>query len=889
MSKENFITQALNETVLSRRTFLKWSGALGGTAMLAGGFNFGFKKAETLLQEEPLPTEGGKWMTAACWHNCGGRCVNKAYVVDGIVVRQKTDDTHPDSPDYPQQRGCARGRSQRQQVFGADRIKYPMKRANWEPGGGKKELRGVDEWVRISWEEALDIVASELKRIQSNYGHAAILTPRFESALLNFWGGSMSSWGVSSEGAWPIVEQTMCTYAGCAPNDRMDYRNTRLLVFFGSNPSVSSAGNPAYNYRQAKEAGAKVIFVDPFYNQTAQSLADEWIPVRPGTDAALLLGMAYHMITNNLHDQEFLDKYTVGFDRQHMPEGADRKENFKDYVLGTFDGVPKTPEWASEICGTPPRTIRQFATEVATTKPMMWQSSWAPARTSRGQQMCQAFLTVGWMTGNVGKSGAHIAVTGHSGASYGGATLVRSGGSGAPRHANPLAGGVSLGYGFSAPENTEFNGMAYEEMWDAILNNEYHATVRGVIPCDIRMIYMVRGGSGSNSLNQVGGINKGIDAFRKVEFVVANDIVLSTVSKYADVVLPATTLWEKKAGGFLGLNSEGLLFYNQITEPLFEARDEMWMEREIAKRLGLNPDELHPLSQEQMVLNQLAGATVITEDGSAYVPLVTLTEKDIANFGDVEGTPQQGLISYEQFREQGVYQVPRAPGDAYGFIANKAFVEDPAANPLETASGKFEIHCQALTDKMTAFGFTDIPPIAQYHPPVEGVEETYADWNSKEKGTYPLQLFTIHYHRRSHSVFDNILQLREAFPQEFIMNPIDAEARGIAHNDQVLITSKHGKVVRPVSLSPLMTPGVCTLPEGAWVQRVDETGIDLAGATNSLNGTHLTGQGEEPWNTCVVQVEKWTGDPIDPDAQWPQRVIFDVPADFIVGGGMNNG
>jgi anaerobic dimethyl sulfoxide reductase subunit A len=887
MSKENFITEALNETVLSRRTFLKWSGALGGAVALTGGIDFGLQAARTPLQEESLPSDKGQWMTAACWHNCGGRCVNKALVVDGIVVRQKTDDTHPDSPDFPQQRGCARGRSQRQQVFGADRIKYPMKRKNWEPGGGKRELRGVDEWVRISWDEALDIVASELKRIQKEYGQASIFTPRFESALLNFWGGSMSSWGVSSEGAWPQVQAAMAGGAGA--NDRMDYRNTRLLVFFGSNPSVSSAGNPTYNYRQAKEAGAKVIFVDPYYNQSAQSLADEWIPVRPGTDAALLIGMAYHMITNDLQDQEFLDKYTLGFDAEHMPDGADPKENFKDYVLGTYDGVPKTPEWASEICGTAPDTIRKFALEVATTKPMMWQSSWAPARTHRGQQMGQAFFTVGWMTGNVGKSGAHVTPTAHSGASYGGASLVRSGGSGAPRHANPLAGGVSLGYGFAAPENTEFNGMAYEEMWDAVLNGEYHATVRGVVPCNIQMIYIVRGGSGSNSLNQVAGINKGIDAFRKVEFVVSNDIVLSTVSKYADVVLPATTLWEKEYGGFLGLNSEGLLFYDQITEPLFEAMDENWMEREIASRLGLDPDELNPLSQAQMVLNQLAGATVITDDGSGYEPLVTLTKADIAEFEGAEAEPQQGRISYKEYRERGVYQVPRAPNDAYGSIAKQAFIEDPEANPLSTASGKLEIHSQALSDKIAAYGFTDLPPVAQYIAPVEGVEATYEDWDLKKKGEYPLQLYTIHYHRRSHSVFDNITQLREAFPQEFIMNPIDAEERGLKHNDQVLITSQHGQVIRPLAVSPTMMPGVVTLSEGAWVQRDDETGIDHAGATNSLNGVHLTGQGEEPWNTCVVQVEKWTGEPIAPDAEWPQRVIFDVPTDFIVGGGMQNG
>jgi anaerobic dimethyl sulfoxide reductase subunit A len=162
MSKENILTKALTETLLTRRSFLKWSAALGSTAVIAGKVNFGFKYTEVAPQ---TAEEEGKWLPVACWHNCGGRCGNYALVKDGVVVRQKTDDTHSDSPDFPQQRGCARGRSQRHQVFGADRLKYPMKRKNWEPGGGKKELRGKDEWVRISWDEALDIVASETGRI----------------------------------------------------------------------------------------------------------------------------------------------------------------------------------------------------------------------------------------------------------------------------------------------------------------------------------------------------------------------------------------------------------------------------------------------------------------------------------------------------------------------------------------------------------------------------------------------------------------------------------------------------------------------------------------------------------------------------------------------------
>jgi len=160
MSDKDYLTKTLTESALSRRSFLKWSAAMGGAAALAGGVKYGLKAAEGAALQQPED----KWVTAACWHNCGGRCLIKAQVSDGIVTRVKTDDTHPDSPDFPQQRGCARGRSQRMQAFSADRLKYPMKRKNWEPGGGNKELRGKDEWVRISWDEALDIVASEFKR-----------------------------------------------------------------------------------------------------------------------------------------------------------------------------------------------------------------------------------------------------------------------------------------------------------------------------------------------------------------------------------------------------------------------------------------------------------------------------------------------------------------------------------------------------------------------------------------------------------------------------------------------------------------------------------------------------------------------------------------------------
>jgi len=882
MNKENMIQKALTDTVLTRRSFLKWSAALGGTAALAGGMNLGLKTVEAAAIA--AETEG-KWVSAGCWHNCGGRCVNMALVKDGVVLRQKTDDSAPDSPDFPQQRGCPRGRSQRRQVFGADRIKYPMKRKHWEPGGGDKSLRGKDEWVRISWDEALDLVSSELKRIKEKYGNASIMSAG--SRLLNAYGGNFMRWGVVSEGAWPLVREKMTGvdlitgFMGGGgvqgPPDRLAYRKSKLVVLWGANPAWSSAGSPAYNYMQAKKAGAKFIVVAPHYTPTASTLADQWIPVRPGTDGTLLFAMAYYMIENNLHDQEFLDKYTMGFDRSHMPEGTNPRDNFKDYILGTYDGVPKTPEWASEICGTDPALIRQFAHEIATTKPMIFSSSYAPARAYRAQQYCQAFFTVGWMTGNVGIPGGAVCTAAHANASYGGPSLVMPGSDGLEPIANPLfkGGGPFGGYGFNRPFDTDFQGCAYEETYDAILTGEYTATVRGKIPCDIRCWWGVREGSGDNILNQSAGIPKGIEAFRKLEFVVTNDIVLSTISKYADIVLPATTQWEKVGGfGSFG-NPETLIYFDHVIDPLYEARDETWMNYEIAKRIGLNADQIYPLSERQMLYNQLAGAVVMKEDGSGYELLLTITADDIAEMG-VEGKPQQGRITFQEFRTKGVYHVPRSPDDGYenlvAYLAGGAFRTDPEANPLKTESGKLEIYCKSLSETIEAFGFIDLPPIAKYARPIEGYEDTFEDWDKKVKGKFPLQMITPHYLRRSHSVFDNVRQLRHAWPQEFWISPMDAEERGIQTGDTVLVSSKHGKVLRKAKVTDDYMPGVVGMGEGAWVEMDEKLGIDKAGATNTLCGIHPTGQGEEPWNTTNVQVEKWTGEPLGPDYQWPQRI-----------------
>ena len=192
---------------------MKWSAASAAiaTSGLACAAKSGVAPANLDLPDAPL--EGGEWKTAVCWSGCGGGCINQVYVKDGIVLRQRTDESHPDSVEYPQQRGCIKGRSNRHAVFAVDRLKYPMKRKNWKPGGKdfNGHLRGKDEWVRITWEEAMDIFASETTRIKNAHGNKAImnLSAQWDIPGFNYYGGTVSMWGQQSQGGFPLVSNMM--------------------------------------------------------------------------------------------------------------------------------------------------------------------------------------------------------------------------------------------------------------------------------------------------------------------------------------------------------------------------------------------------------------------------------------------------------------------------------------------------------------------------------------------------------------------------------------------------------------------------------------------------------------------------------------------------------
>ncbi len=821
----------------------------------------------------------GEWKTGACMNNCScgsSRCLLRVYVEDGVPLKIRTDEQDEDSIEVPQRRACPRGRAQISNMMSPARIKYQMKRKGWSPDNPNGEMRGKDEWERISWEEALDYIAAEVKKTVDQYGSRAILCAAYDDigdtyfdpvvCMFNLLGGAVHhDLGTVSLGSWPLPEMFMTGGMLAAP-DALSVAESDLHVLFGCNWMANKGGNTTFQLDYARQQGGKIIIIDPWLNQTAQAVADEWIAVRPGTDTALCLGMAYHQIENGLFDQDYLDTYCVGFDAGHMPEGAPAEDNFKDYVLGTYDGEPKTPEWAEAICGVPAAKIRELAEEIAGTEKVDFFAGQSTTKIPAGEMFAQVFYTLAFMHGGMGSEGNYASWVGlHEGMS--GAPYVTAGDSsnGAQKNpVNPLTPPSLM----VTPNFAEIKDPAgweridFTECWQSILDGAYGRDVwpGGKKPLDIHLIYS---GGYENSLNSLPNANAGIKVFRNADFVFGANPFFDPSRQYCDIVLPVATWWEKGNLAWTN-NSETVYWADRVMEPLYESKPEGYIAEELCKRLDLDPKAANTMTDEERTYASLAGATYLVDGATMdYQPLLTIAQEDIDALG-VEGTPQEGIMTVAELKEKGCYKAQRSKGDKLTSVPWSAFFADPAANPLPTSTGKFEIYCPTLAAIVNSLGYSQIAPIGKWQmgDPEQG--------QGAQTEEYPLLLWTPHSLRRAHTVNDNVVSLREAFPQECFMSTVDAEARGIKNGDLVLMTSPHGQVLRPAKVMPTLVPGSVALQDGAWIQIDEETGIDLGGDPNILQAPKASGQASQSWTGTLVQVEKYTGNiTLEPDKNRP--------------------
>jgi len=725
-----------------------------------------------------------------CHSHCGGSCPIRVHVAEGRITRIEGDDTEP------QYRACARGRAYRQRVYAEDRVLYPMRRVG---------ERGSEDFERITWDQALDTVAAEIDRVKTNFGPEALLylasigdvvwlhTPGLMERLFTRAGGYSGSWGMASgEGA---VFATLATYGiPSTANMREDMLNSRLIIMWGWNPAVSSNFADTRQFiSRAREAGTRIVVIDPRYTDSAALYADEWLPIRPGTDAAMLVAMAHVIFTEGLADEAFVARYTLGMAK------------YREYVLGISDGVPKTAQWAEAITGVPAARITALARDYATLRPAALMDGFAPGRSAYGEQFHRAAMALASMTANLGIPGGSAPGCACLGDQlpamrFGPPAWMMLQAGNNPvddawpaRAESPFYHGIPVNYYGGGPSGARVNRF---EMADAILEGK-----RGGYPADYKLAYIVN----FNYVNQYANSNKIAAALKSLDFVAVQEQYFTATARYADIILPVNTYMERSDitnGGiapFVGHMA-------QVIDSEGESKSQLEIAAALASRLGIE-DFLHT-DEERWIKNI------------------------VAKCPDVE--------DYATFKRDGIKKVQFEKP----YVCFEKYISDPDNNPFPTPSGKIEIY----SEQLAALANPDLPPIPKYIAPWEGPDDPL-------RARFPLQLVTTHTLRRAHTQFDNAPWLRELYLQSVYINPADANARGIRNGDMVRVFNDRGVIQVPAAVTERVMPGVVDVPQGAWY-RPDADGVDHGGCANTLTRDKISPGGAFCSNTALVEVAK---------------------------------
>ncbi|MCV6637225.1 molybdopterin-dependent oxidoreductase [Candidatus Albibeggiatoa sp. nov. NOAA] len=817
-------TQKLQDYLnINRRNFLKTT-ALTSTTLSTGLIS---SKTQAYAYE-PYPKDDDlETVVTSCAHNCGSRHALIAHKKNDVIVRLSTDDGRfqkdgeygKDTEEEPQLRGCLRGRSYRHRIYSQERLLYPMMRV------GK---RGEGKFRRASWEEALSFVAEKMQYIKATYGDTALLDQSYAGAswgvlhksdqiegllgrFLGMFGCRTSSWSVPSYQATTFSSRM--TFGTIRDGNEDDtFAHSKLIIMWGWNPAYTfHGGNTFYYMRLAKQRGCKFVLVDPQYTDSASTYDAWWIPIRPNTDAAMMAGMAHYIFSNNLQDQDFINKFVQGMDAATMPDWASDQENFKDYILGKSDGQPKTPEWAAEICGVSAKDIKKLADMYATTKPAALKASWAPGRNAYGEQYNRMAAALQAMTGNIGILGGCAE------------------GVGKGWHAKAVA------YPYDENSNIWYQSIKSDRWAHCVLN--YPNVKRediglwprsdetdGQIP-NIRGIFW----QGSDWFNQLTNINKEIQAIHKLDLVVCMDSTITPSGLWADVLFPVATHFERHDVALPWYKGHYYIHRPKVIEPMGESKTDLQIFTELAYRLGFGK-EYNPKAERNYFFDNEA----VDEEF-----LKEWWENKVMHYQNV-------TMPWDEFKQTGIYKFKLdRPHVAFQDNVEKGV-------PWDTPSGKIEIFSSKLakyTDwTKTSYGHY-IPAIPKWIEPWE-----YLGDREKTK-KHPFHLISPHPRWRTHSIFNNISILRETYEQEVTMNASDAMKLGLKTGDTVEVYNDRGKVVVPVYVTQRCMPGVAVLYEGSWMD-LDENGVDRSGNPDFLTDDNPSPAGAFAYNTVLVNIQK---------------------------------
>ncbi|MEM5318587.1 molybdopterin-dependent oxidoreductase [Paraburkholderia sp. JHI869] len=571
------------------------------------------------------------------------------------------------------------------------RIDQPYVRAGYlKKREASRAGRGSEPFVPVSWDVAMDLVEEGLRRVRSEFGNEAIYggsygwasagrlhhSPSVLKRFLGLFGGYVDKRGNHSFGAAmhiaPYVVGSSDVTAMVVPWSHIA-EHTELVVMFGGahvkNMQIDPGGAVMHETEQwmnrIASANVEFINISPSRDNASEVLKAEWLPIVPNSDTAMMLGLAHVLVSENLHDQQFLATYCEGF------------EPFRRYLLGESDGIPKDATWASRICGVSADTIRGLARRMAAHKTLV-ATAWSVQRADHGEQPVWMTVVLASLLGRIGEPGCGFSL------GFGGVSGI------AVRRPRDIPRPT-----FSLGPNPVRSVVPVGRVADMLLNPgselEYDgSTIR--MP-DIKLIYSV----GGNPFHHNANLNRFVRAWRQPDFVVVHEPWWNPPAKYADVVLPATTTMERNDILATEFQRHWVAMH-QVIQPVAKSRNDLDVFVELSDRMGFKDAYTEGRSEMEWLRHMYDGARD-RAIGLGYAP-----------------------PDFDAFWAGGSYEFPTEE-EYLEPVMFADFRNDPKAHPLKTPSGKIEIFSQRIAD----FSYDDCPPHPTWLEPAEWLGSEVAE------------------------------------------------------------------------------------------------------------------------------------------------------------------
>lgn len=763
---------------------------------------------------------------AVCRGACNCQCYHEVHVRDGQVVRTTAADMSADKF-----RGiCTKGLTEVLRTYNADRLQYPMKRAD----GAE---RGEGKFERISWDEALSTIADKWLAIRDEFGPSAfaVYTGGGNTAMLNGTCGLGSPAhrlrGIMGAAYIPMgVDQALVSaqtfmlgvdeYSCGSDLTSLEAANT--IICWGANPAHSNLQNMHWML-DARDRGAQYIVIDPAFGANVGK-ADWYIPINSSTDGALALGVLNVVLQQGKEDADYIRAHTNApylvkdsdslflrmSDLGQAPEQEDNDPVVvwdevangpipaDDASAAALDGVTevngipvktvytlikeKAAEYdfakVEQLTGVPQKTVEELARIYTEDGPVTTWMMYGADHYVNGHYNYECMLTLAIMTGNIAKRGA--AITQGMSAPYGLAN---------PTMNAPIAadGTPTPGWGPTYLPNQ------LGEIIDTGMYNGEPAAIKG--------LFIEGWGFLSTGSNR----NKTIETFKKLDFIVVTDVWMTETATYADILLPACGRYEEKdLVCSWGMNSN-MIWQDKIIEPLYESKGSFEYISMLAEKLGVG--EFYPDTEDE------------------YVEM----------FLDTDLARERG-VTLEKLKKGPVRQLP---GDEYIF----------AENGYPTVDGRAQLYRE--------YPYIDNP---QFDAKIDASKEHTVYWEPAQevdikspiREKYPYQAMNEHMKTRTHSQFFGIGQLQEYYPEPLVrINPEDAEELGVQEGDYVRLYNDRGDVTLMAVISAGYPRKIVGVPRGFQGKEFkDGHFCDIA------NDTYNQVIGNQPFNDQAVAIEK---------------------------------